>query len=263
MMQRNETHCLRPWLVYHGNLFGYANLFVIDHGSDRPDVMATLIDYARRGVKVERLLPEADFRDKAEFVSAALLRADATADYDFLLPLDCDEFVTMRDESGAPCCAEEQIHRYLETLTGEEAPLQVDENFLNLLGHRELFFALPYLKVFFTGGNAGTVDAGSHRSVSRADEPVRRTRLVYTHYHHKPYATQLRMSREKLRGYVDVNDRAALADYSGIGRHLVPHLMKSEAEYMGIMRPDSRCVKFPALNALFERLGIDPAFCER
>jgi hypothetical protein len=42
VMQRNETDCLEPWLRYHGYLFGYKNLFVIDHGSELPAVRQIL-----------------------------------------------------------------------------------------------------------------------------------------------------------------------------------------------------------------------------
>ena len=31
MMQRNEDDLLAPWLAYHGYLFGFENLYVIDH----------------------------------------------------------------------------------------------------------------------------------------------------------------------------------------------------------------------------------------
>jgi hypothetical protein len=262
VMQRNEDLCLHPWLVYHGHLFGYENLFVIDHGSDRTDVKATLSAFEARGVHVARLPAAADYRAKGEFVSEMMARADETADYDFLLPLDCDEFVTMRDAAGQPSCDRDALHDYLRTLADETAPLQVRENFLNMLGHRDTFFALPYQKVFFTGGNVGVVDHGSHFCTSAPNTPMVPTRLVHAHFHHKAFDIQLQMAREKLLPYVDVDDRVALEAYCGTGWHLVSHMLKTEDEYMRIMRPDARCIQFPALNALFERLGVDPGFAE-
>jgi hypothetical protein len=68
------------------------------------------------------------------------------------------------------------------------------------------------------------------------------------------------MSREKLRSYVNVDDRAALAAYRGIGWHLVANLLKTEQEYIGMMTGGS--VQFPELVAAFEELGINPGFCE-
>jgi hypothetical protein len=258
MMQRNEDRCLAPWIAYHGHLFGTANLFILDHGSDEPGVKATLARFAACGGKVVPLPGQADFRQKGGFVSAALARVDAMACHDVLFPLDCDEFVMIRDETGAPNCEPSAILGYLTSLRGIESPLLVTENFLNTQHNPEGFWPMPYRKVFFTGGHAGAVDEGAHHCISTtAPEVV--TRVAYAHYHHKPYAVQLKMSREKLRAYVDVDDRAALAAYRGIGWHLVGHLLKTEADYIAGMTEGS--LRIPQLGAQFARLGIDPRFC--
>jgi hypothetical protein len=262
VMQRNEADCLEPWLRYHGYLFGYKNLFVIDHGSELPAVIKILARYERFGVHVDRLPATADYRRKGEFVSAALQRADATGLFDIMLPLDCDEFVVMRDEAGAACCRRATLLAYLQELADEDAILTVGENFLNTLGHPGLFFALPYRKVFFTRGSYGIVDHGSHSGKSRRSDKTRPTRLVYVHFHHKRYATQRAMAREKLRPFVDVDDPVALAAFRGVGWHLVGHLLKSEAEYRSIMRPESMSIAFPAFVELLRALAIDPLFCE-
>jgi hypothetical protein len=262
VMQRNETECLEPWLRYHGYLFGYKNLFVIDHGSELPAVRQVLARYERFGVHVDRLPARADYRRKGEFVSAALRRADATGLYDILLPLDCDEFVVMRDEAGAPCCRRAALLDYLQLLAGESAMLTVNENFLNTLGHPGLFFALPYPKIFFTRGGCGTVDHGSHTGTSPRTDRTRRTRLVYVHFHHKRYETQRAMAREKLLPFVDVDDPVALAAFRGVGWHLVGHLLKTEMEYRSIMRREPVSIAFPAFIELLRALAIDPLFCE-
>jgi hypothetical protein len=258
MMQRNEDRCLAPWITYHTHLFGIENLFVIDHGSDDPGVKATLARLASAGGKVVPLPATADFRQKGSFISAALARVDAMRCHDLLLPLDCDEFVMIRDENGAPNCTREVILNYLASLRGIESPLLVAENFLNTQHNPEGFWPQPYRKVFFTGGHAGAVDGGAHHCTSTAMPEVI-TRVAYAHYHHKPYAVQLKMSREKLRAYVDVEDRAALAAYRGIGWHLVAHVLKTEAEYSAGMTEGS--LRIPALAALFTSLGINPRFC--
>ena len=53
MMQKDEVHLLEPWLSYHGYLFGYENLYVLDNGSTRPEVLLTLARYAGKGVNVD------------------------------------------------------------------------------------------------------------------------------------------------------------------------------------------------------------------
>ncbi len=259
MMQRNEELCLQPWLAYHGYLFGFENLFVIDHGSDSATVQATLRLFERFGVDVLRLPASTRFADKGAIVTEALRRADAAGHYDLLFPLDCDELVMMRDEAGQPSCEKPMLLKYLATLRGIPAPLLVTENFLNSLNSLGGFWALPYQKVFFTGGHIVAVDDGSHSCTAPAPPPLP-TRVVYAHYHHKPYAIQQTMSREKLRPYVDVDDRAALQAFRGVGWHLVLHLLKTESEYREIMTGGS--VQFPELPALLESLGVNPRFAD-
>ena len=259
MMQRNEELCLQPWLAYHGYLFGFENLFVIDHGSESSTVKATLTLFERFGIHVLRLPATANYAEKGAIVSAVLRQADTNGRYDLLFPLDCDEFVMMRDETGRPSCTKDSLLRYLATLAGEAVPLLVTENFLNSLNSVGGFWALPYQKVFFTGGHIVELDHGSHSCTAPAPAPLP-TRVVYAHYHHKPYAVQRRMSREKLRPYVNVDDRAALEAYRGVGWHLILHLLKTESDYQEVMTGGS--VQFPALPALLERLGVDPRFAE-
>jgi hypothetical protein len=263
MMQRNEEDCLEPWLRYHGYLFGYYNLFVLDHGSTSPAVLQTLERYRRLGVHVTSLPADADYRLKGDYVGEALRQADATGFYDILLPLDCDEFVVMRDAAGKPACARDELLAYLESLAHETAMLEVKENFLNTLGHPSVFFALAYQKVFFTRGGCGTVDHGSHHGTSPRSTAAKPTRLVYIHYHHKTYAKLDESSREKLRPFVNVEDRAALQAYRGTGWHLVLNMFRTEQEYMAIMRPGGLSIEFPEIVALYEMLGIDPRFRDR
>ena len=259
MMQRNEELCLQPWLAYHGYLFGFENLYVLDHGSDSAIVKATLGLFERFGVNVLRLPASANYAEKGAMVSAVLGRADAAKRYDLLFPLDCDELVMMRDEAGQPSCGKAELLRYLATLRGASAPLLVTENFLNSLNSPGGFWALPYQKVFFTGGHIAEVDHGSHSCTVPTPSPLP-TRMVYAHYHHKPYAIQQMMSREKLRPYVDVDDSAALEAFRGVGWHLVLHLLKTESEYQEIMTGGS--VQFPELPALLETLGVNPRFAD-
>jgi hypothetical protein len=260
MMQRNEDKCLEPWLRYHGHLFGYDSLFVIDHNSDDPGVLATLKAFIGCGGHVMRLPPAADYRRKGDFVSYAMKQAEFG--HDFVLPLDCDEFVAMRLADGRATCAREHLAAYFASLPADGTAFEVGENFLNMLGHPKQFFALPYKKVFFRGGHCGVVDHGSHTAIW-APVPVAQTRLAYVHFHHKSFERYCRSAKEQLRPFVDVNDAAALETYRGPGWHMVTHLNKTAQEFYAIMTPDSRCFEFLELYETLLELGIDPAFCDR
>jgi len=259
MMQRNEDLCLAPWLRYHGALFGHKNLFVLDHGSDHETVLHELNAAADQGVHVMRLPNTADYRQKGDFVSYAMRQAESG--YDFVLPLDCDEFVVLRLPWGAPSCRPDDILDYFESLSPSSLAFGVAENFLNMLGHPKTFFALPYEKVFFRGGHCGVVDHGSHKIIWPFMQ-ARATRLVYVHYHHRQFARFRRAALQKLAPFVDITDEAALAAFRGPGWHMVTHLRKTEQEFLHIMQPDNRCFEFPEFHDRLLALGINPSFCE-
>src|SRR5580698_10575392 len=131
MMQKNETLLLRPWLAYHGYLFGFENLYVLDNGSDALDVRATLGEFARKGVHVDwSHASRQDYLAKGDLVGARLQALDVAREYDFLIPIDCDEFVLLRTETDF-VCSREAILTYLVTLMGEKRPLRMPYQLAN------------------------------------------------------------------------------------------------------------------------------------
>lgn len=266
VMQRNEVNALEPWIKYHAVLFGLENLYVIDHGSDKPEIIAMLADYEKRGLRVFRLSAKADYRLKGEFVSQILKFALSVRPYEFLFPLDCDEFLALQTEDGQHSCEPEAISSYLRSLVGMDVVFEVKENLLNILGAPGKFLNLPYQKVFFTGKNCGVVDHGSHQDVSGQPKPRMPTRFVYLHFHHKPYTQQVAASFEKLRPYMDTEDPAELESFRGTGWHLTGHILRGKEHYdemMYAMSIGPGGVNVKGLLPCFEALGIDPLFTEQ
>lgn len=259
-MQRNEDHCLDPWIRYHGYLFGYENLFILDHASDSPRTLGTLSWFEAGGVSVVRLPKEANYRDKGQFVANEVHRIEALADFDFVFPVDCDEFLFLNDPSRGPLCERSAIFAYLEQFRGFPGLLEIKENFLHVLGHPGYFWSQPYQKVFFTGGNCLTLDHGSHVGTARSSDESRTTRLAYAHFHFKPYRIDRELSREKLRPWVDVDDEGAVRAFDGPGAHLKHHLLCTEQEYYAGFRLNDAAIYFDDMVRLFRLLGIDPNF---
>ncbi|MDE2240382.1 MAG: glycosyltransferase family 2 protein, partial [Rhodospirillales bacterium] len=166
LMQKNEVNALEPWLLYHAYLFGMRNLCVIDHGSTHPKVLNTLSWYEQDGLRVVRLPAEADFGLQGEFMTNAMRVMDEEGDYDFLLPIDCDEFLAVRREDGSFTCNKKDILDELANYAGRTETLEIKQNLLNILGHPNTYWALPYQKVFFSGGNLGLLCHGSHEDIS-------------------------------------------------------------------------------------------------
>lgn len=263
-MQRNEVNALEPWILYHASLFGIKNLCVIDHGSTHPKVVNTLDWYEAEGVRVIRLPPNTDYRAKGDLVTAQLREMEAYNAYDFLFPIDCDEFLALRRGDGSFTCVREEVLDYLQTYLGRPEVFQIKQNLVNILGQPGLFLPLPYQKVFFSSGHLGIVDHGSHMDVSGRDVSSIETNLIYLHFHHKPWAQQVNAGKEKLRAFVDVNNPEALAAFRGPGWHLLSHINEGEEAYHRIMTEAIPwLVSVNGLLQLFEKLGVNPLFFEQ
>jgi hypothetical protein len=178
--------------------------------------------------------------------------------------LDCDEFLALRRAAGDYTCRREEILAALATFQGRPEYLEVKENLLNILGLPGRFLPLPYQKVFFTAGHLGAVDHGSHTDISGRGAASLATPFVYMHFHHKPWAEQIKASQEKLRPFVDITDARALATLRGPGWHLLLHINEGEAAYhAGMTEAAKYQVGVDGLMECFAALGIDPLFFEK
>ena len=101
MMQKNERILLEPWILYHGDLFGFENLFIFDNGSTDEIVITVLQKYEKRGVNINRAYnSKSDFEGKGNLIADKIRSLDQCNYYDFFFPLDCDEFIACHDIDG-------------------------------------------------------------------------------------------------------------------------------------------------------------------
>lgn len=231
MMQKDEHLLLGPWLSYYGALFGFENLFVLDNGSVRADVRTTLAEFERHGVHVDRDHSGREhYRRKGEVVGDSLLTLQAFGSYDFLLPLDCDEFLALRT-NGRFSFAPPDIDQYLESLLGEARVLRVPFQLANHPVQPDIYHHFAFHKVFFTGGSFVSVDHGNHVGVSAHEPGHVDTDLVYFHIHYKRYDVHQQQARRSWIGSVSADDRRALASYRGDSVHLAEYLIKDSTEF--------------------------------
>lgn len=126
LTRTDDELLLRPWLLYHGYVFGFENLHVRDAGSSRDEVMAILKEFTALGIHLE-LVPT----DTAGEPVAQDL-------YDIALPLACDEFVAINGSEGVGCNAtaiRDEVHRIHE----DRLSCRVSGCLESLPGHLDLF----------------------------------------------------------------------------------------------------------------------------
>jgi hypothetical protein len=207
MMQKDESLLLKAWLVYHGYLFGFDNLYVYDNGSSRPDVLDVLRAYEAVGVHVDRSrdLP-IDFDRKGHIFGDRIRAWEEDRSYDIVFPLDCDEFVAIADADGRDC-------------------LDIRP------GHIDLFRVVDFTKCIVPLGNFRSIDHGFHDARARDVEDVGTTDIMYVHMHSKPFDELIRHARQKLSPFVDIADAAALRGFTGVGKHLVRYFAMTPETY--------------------------------
>jgi len=237
MMQKDESLLLKAWLVYHGYLFGFENLYVYDNGSTRQDVIDLLRAFEAVGVHIDRShnLP-IDFDRKGHIFGDRIREMEANADYDIVFPLDCDEFVAIADADGRDCqdgfsCSRAKIHRHLEGMVGERRMIRLRHCLDVRPGHLDLFRVVDFTKCVVPLGNFRSIDHGFHDARARGIDEVGTTDIMYVHMHSKPFADLMRHARQKLSAFVDVDDAAALRAFTGVGKHLVRYFAMTPEIY--------------------------------
>lgn len=262
-MQRNEDHCLEPWIRHHGYLFGFENLVVIDHGSDSTLSRDVLDRYRNFGLHVVDLPSSARFDDKGIFVYNEYLRKDADSKFDFFFPIDCDEMLFLKEEDGRVLTSRNAILDYIEKFRNYRGRLVIKENYLRILGHPGYYWPQPYQKVFFASGACLGLDHGFHIGQAVDDAESLETNLIYAHFHFKPYDMNRKLSIEKLSDYVDVNDLNTFKSYEGPGFHLKSHVLATKGEYEALFVLNDAARGVPEIDSHLGLIGIDPEFCDR
>ncbi len=259
MMQRNETLLLDAWFRHYGDLFGFENLVVFDNGSSDPTVREILAANERLGATVFRDFTRGvDFHCKGEYVVRVIRHWDETEDYDFALPLDCDEFISVYTESGLDC-SREAIHAHFDELAGEQRVLKLDYCLMNVPGRPGCFTSRLFPKRFLASGTVDYIDHGFHAITSGKQPGERETRFTYLHMHNKPFKNLIEHARQKLKPFVDVDDPVALRTFSGCGIHLVDYLFMTEQDYFARYEQGS-FLRLPGVANHFRNLGIRDAF---
>jgi len=213
MMHRDEGDLLRPWVMYHAALFGIENLYIFDNGSSSLSVRSELAALELEGAIVDRSNGKTeDYRRKGQIIGSQIRFLEGQ--YDFFIPLDCDEFVVVRTGDRSIACDPDAVHAALEELAGEKRALQVDAAFWNILNSPEWFWCWSYRKVFFAKDSFLSTDHGHHNGRTK-EGGILHTNFAYMHYHHKPYELMVEHAKNKLRPFVDVENREALERFDG------------------------------------------------
>jgi len=257
MMQKNEQNLLDLWLRYHSHVFGAENLFVLDNGSNIPQVKQRLRQAEADGVNVLW-----QYNEKSHFEGKGKIFRDLMwnlppSDYDFVMPLDCDEFVAHQSLDGAVSCDPEVITAYLANQhKGDPRVLLIRGSYFNIPAQTGAYFFASERKCFFAHGMVKALGMGFHQATSQKSDIEVRTELVHFHYRYKPYDLFDAHAREKLAARIAQFEGDDIKEYQGKGSHLARVLARGEESYGRYFRRFGR-MPLSSLRVALRRLGTD------
>lgn len=243
MMQKNEGPFLARWLAHYGFIFDMNNLIILDNGSTDPYTLALLNEAEYRGAIIERSLtkPE-DFQHKGRHFTSLISALDQDDEYDFALPVDCDELIAVFTNTGLSI-GKEKILAEFETLKGQRSGFAIAPSLFNVPLQQGWFSPNRHFPKGFVPSRCGAViDDGQHFPASMEIAGQVATKFTYLHFHNRPHEEMQAYCRAKLSLEIDdVTDIEKLRDHelhARPGGHLVRSLLLDEKGYSQIYDND-------------------------
>ena len=265
MMQKDEGDLIYPWALFHGTLFGFHNLVIIDNGSTEP-VLSRLRRLEALGTRVIYDYQEqSHFVSKGDIIASIIQEYDATDPADFYFPLDCDEFIGVEQDDGEMSFQASDIFAELAKYRGSKNALvvktyldnhpQTPGMFKKTGGQRKSFFSTKTCVSLDRGfNNPKVVDHGGRQD----------TRLVYVHYHNKPHYLLQEHARRRLEPFLSDFSTKSLQTYISekkTGYHSAQHLLTSARDYITRI-DDKRYAPLPGFIEFFANLGVRLPFSD-
>lgn len=259
MMQKNEKDLLQPWIIYHANLFGIQNLYIYDNGSTDPETLSILKRYEKLGANIEYNFPtKQDFEKKGEIISSKILELEKSDKYDFFFPLDCDEFIACLDEDNKPSIDLTTIEKHLLNFKNDPHVLMIQRAYDNNPTYPDYYLPKDsQRKCFFASESCAALDVGFHDGKAKTTSTQIKTKIIYFHFHYRPYEQFQKFSTEKLNGRISDFSKESLLKHlkeRKPGFHLIPGLLMTEEEYYKQFNKENRTY-YPELNNKIQNLG--------
>ena len=256
MMQKNEDELLNKWADFHGALFGYENLYIFDNGSTSYESIKALNSLEGLGCNINREHnTKKDFEAKGLIIGNTIKKLEASGEYDFYFPLDCDEFLGVVNNKDEATFDIEDIETELSKYVGSKEVLLNKFQFLNSPISKQHFSLGSARKCFFYKGNFKSVDIGFHWGENLHSDVEIRTNIIQVHFHRKPFEEIKKYALQKLSHRVDVTDLNKFKTYKGAGHHLTRYFFMDEYTYLKGMA--KKCnLRSNAISKKFEAFSI-------
>jgi hypothetical protein len=173
---KDEHKLMKYWLPYHGNLFGYENIYLCDHGSSKP-TLDVYEKYKKKGIHIKDC-SNVKFIMKWKILSRWMREFQTQTSW--LIPLDSDEFIVSMDGKNISTDPT-QIKNYLGNLVIHNRKYKF-QNFVGVPEQYEYKEPLLEIEAFFNNSDGNSkksffpgkyfvhTDQGNHSGMVKADE---------------------------------------------------------------------------------------------
>ena len=229
VMTRDEYDLIEDWVLYHGALFGYHNLVIIDNNSVDPRVLDVYKRYVPKGVTV---VEEKNYVDggQGQAFTKHMQRYKDTCQ--FLIGLDTDEFMVIKGHAraGALPSAREtaaRIKYYLTRIDERVGTIIIDTYFASVVDptspmYRDnkmhdparnivSFAEMNCTKMIYRAQGFLKTINGNHDGQAHG-ERMGTNELMYVHFHSTGKRRIMERARNVMSGYMYCDTSAPLLD---------------------------------------------------
>lgn len=222
VVTKNEYDLIEDWTHFYGKLFDYANLYIIDTGSNHPDVLTFYSKARDMGAHVI-IDPGYTANSQGEKFTKYMNQVKSQNDSDFLLGCDTDNFLVLH---GKHTINKQDYIDYFNSLPADRNKFRIHSSMDSVVRINDKYNNNKYSRpvtdtpMFYNGASVCinfyrtqqfvATTNGNHVGYTMPDQEPLMTRFRMIHYHYTGMTRMFERALEVCKGYeyfhVNLND---------------------------------------------------------
>ena len=237
LMQKDEGSLLRAWIDHHLGITSPELIYIFDNGSTCRDTQKILKTARKNGINISlEHSSRSDFERKGDIICKTIQSIQADKGSDFIIPLDCDEFLGLQGETNSePTFDRSSINQHLSRLVDQKGYFKVKRHYFNHPHQPDSYHVNNTPRKYFFGhSKLKSLDVGFHSpklTEQSSQDQCLDSDLIAFHYHNKIFSIRRANAINKMRSRVNTFLDNDLRQYVGLGMHLLKDLRGIDAPF--------------------------------
>lgn len=219
---KDEIDVIEDWLRYHCDLFGASNIIVIDHQSTDGTV-DVLNKWKIHGLTVYHV--SVPFRDKHKTLTTEMIKHK----HGFLVPLDADEFIALKENNLIVCNREKILGEFSKLQRGPfrykfqqidaiPSHTKLNDPLIEIKQFNSKWYQnwKTYAKTFYDAAFFVNTDQGNHKGLVNGHGNDLETNLTIVHYDVRDYDHFVTKNERGAKAYGHTSSKQST---HGLGKH--------------------------------------------